>query len=726
MEPNYETGSIFLTKLLDALGNNQSGTFLIPDFQRAYVWNPIQIINLLDTLFHGWPYGSILLAQAPRAGTFFTARPLYQHIKTKLEWNVNKYKLDIQENECVSRTSEPSAGYTLILDGQQRLQSLLFALSKNCQGIELTEYGWLCLYQCASGYWSRFKDCYSPTAKIYLNISNLENAMEREKDIQSVNYVFSEQDDIKPILEWCLDGETPHWNWRNGVPQNIKDVRRDHILLSDVWEFTRSYIDEYSSVDDIVFRQFSEDNVKNLCRNKEVEYKPVLFEFCKHVSSLHKLAIPFTKISLPMPESDASESDINLYNRSVLNIFTRLNEGGVALTKSDITLSWLKRNWKNEEYPDADNCFSRTFTPGILYELNTRFGIKLSIEDIVNEITYIWGICENNGKKLSQNDMMGGSLIEKAAKWISANWSTITNAIYEVIQTLYNNDIIFKKRFGSFRAISLLVSWKVIGEQWFCLLGGTKDRYAQKSACLQDDFNNFVVHFILAGQLSEAWIKDFIPNRLIALRSNIENQSIDNGILLLRDSFKDMTNSLCMSACDVIRRLAIDSKVFHYRNFLWIWHHLSKSRAEYSNCLIREPGSHHEGQHLDVDHFISHDFWVSDYLPQKGIDQANPNYYTLCHAINQIGNCNIVEKTLNISMGKKAEQELHNFLVHCFGSEDKFIEACQPANLCLANEMLSLENTTPDDIVKVLEKRTQIIKNELVVFFSNPLEKLLK
>ncbi|MBQ7209202.1 MAG: DUF262 domain-containing protein [Lentisphaeria bacterium] len=722
MEPKYETGNIALTKILDALGNNQNGTYLIPDFQRAYVWTPIQVINLLDTLFHGWPFGSILLAQAPRAGTFFTARPLYRRIKASLEWSGSKYKLDISENDCVSQTYEPDAGYTLILDGQQRLQSLLFALSKACQGIELTEYGWLCLSQRGSGYWSRFKGCYSPLARVYLNITNLEDAMERDGNIQSLKYVFFEQDDTKPILEWCLDSETPHWRWRSGVPRNVNEVKHDHIALADIWEFTRSYIDEYDDTDNVMIKPFSEDNVKKLCSIREVDYKPALFEFCRYVSSLHNLSIPFTKISLPIPEEAASESDISAYNRSVLNIFTRLNEGGIALTKSDITLSWLKRNWDKRSLP-ATQCFSKQ-QGGILHELNDRFGIDLAIEDIVNEITYIWVICANDGKKLNQNDLMGGVLIEHAAKWISQNWSIITNAIYEVVDKLHRNQIIFKKRFGSFRAVSLLAAWKIIGELWFRRLGGTRDRHTQKSSCLQDEFNKFVTHFILAGQIVEAWGRDAVQNKLVSLQKNIENADWDDGFSLLRGTIEEITRNLCKGAIDAITTMQIDPRVSRYRNYLWIWHHLSLERAEFSSCLIREPGEACEGRRLDVDHFIARDYWISDYLPRQGINQTNPDYYTFCNAINQIGNCNIVEKTLNISMGKKAEQELHDFLVTCFGSEERFYHACKKENLYLTPEMLSLTNTSPERVIMSLEERTKKIKNDLIRYFSDAVSPL--
>ena len=44
----------------DAVSNT---SYLIPDLQRPYVWTPSQIIMLIDSLFRGWPFGSLLTWQ---------------------------------------------------------------------------------------------------------------------------------------------------------------------------------------------------------------------------------------------------------------------------------------------------------------------------------------------------------------------------------------------------------------------------------------------------------------------------------------------------------------------------------------------------------------------------------------------------------------------------------------------------------------------------------------
>jgi hypothetical protein len=36
-------------------------TYVIPDLQRPYVWTPRQVTLLIDSLFRGWPFGSLLL-----------------------------------------------------------------------------------------------------------------------------------------------------------------------------------------------------------------------------------------------------------------------------------------------------------------------------------------------------------------------------------------------------------------------------------------------------------------------------------------------------------------------------------------------------------------------------------------------------------------------------------------------------------------------------------------
>ena len=60
----YETKTPTLADVIDGIGGGAKGaTYLIPDLQRGFVWNPQKIEALLDTVIKGWPFGSVLLAE---------------------------------------------------------------------------------------------------------------------------------------------------------------------------------------------------------------------------------------------------------------------------------------------------------------------------------------------------------------------------------------------------------------------------------------------------------------------------------------------------------------------------------------------------------------------------------------------------------------------------------------------------------------------------------------
>ena len=80
-----------------------SGRMALPQFQRDFVWDPNKVIELLDSISHGWPIGSLLLLEGPQA------------FETK----------DFKDGPTTSR--EKVQYY--VLDGQQRLTSIYHALS---------------------------------------------------------------------------------------------------------------------------------------------------------------------------------------------------------------------------------------------------------------------------------------------------------------------------------------------------------------------------------------------------------------------------------------------------------------------------------------------------------------------------------------------------------------------------------------------------------------------
>jgi len=109
MSIKYDSTRIPLSSIISNTANNF--IYLIPDLQRPYVWTPSQVILLIDSLFKGWPFDSLLLWEvdsncyAENEG--IPHRPFWREVKTpffailkidrsgkvfKLTWKVQKSK----------------------------------------------------------------------------------------------------------------------------------------------------------------------------------------------------------------------------------------------------------------------------------------------------------------------------------------------------------------------------------------------------------------------------------------------------------------------------------------------------------------------------------------------------------------------------------------------------------------------------------------------------------
>ena len=59
-----QTASWSVRNLIDRISN---GEIRLPELQRAYVWRPTQVAKLVDSLYRGYPFGSLLLWQSDEA-----------------------------------------------------------------------------------------------------------------------------------------------------------------------------------------------------------------------------------------------------------------------------------------------------------------------------------------------------------------------------------------------------------------------------------------------------------------------------------------------------------------------------------------------------------------------------------------------------------------------------------------------------------------------------------
>ena len=99
-----------------------NATYVVPDLQRPYVWTPRQVTLLIDSLFRGWPFGSLLLWEVKP--DCFAANEGIPH---RSFWQV--VDRTVEDAGSPASSSAQPATYHMVLDGQQRIQSLILALA---------------------------------------------------------------------------------------------------------------------------------------------------------------------------------------------------------------------------------------------------------------------------------------------------------------------------------------------------------------------------------------------------------------------------------------------------------------------------------------------------------------------------------------------------------------------------------------------------------------------
>ena len=129
----FESRDEEIHALLNRASAGTGATVVIPDLQRPYVWEPPQVILLVDSLIRGWPFGTLLMWKVDHKEL--------QGIPHREFWQVVDKRTEGQGSTMIRK--DPPAQYHMVLDGQQRLQSLLLALGGDGWGFKLEDRDWL-------------------------------------------------------------------------------------------------------------------------------------------------------------------------------------------------------------------------------------------------------------------------------------------------------------------------------------------------------------------------------------------------------------------------------------------------------------------------------------------------------------------------------------------------------------------------------------------------------
>ena len=667
-----------LERVLELMGNNfnREATYLIPDLQREYVWDSKKIINLIDTLMKGWPFGQILVANTGKMSPLFSPRTFFSKV----------IMFGDERGETMDAVTREDTA-TLVLDGQQRLQSLFLAVAPCSGGLVQDQRTWISEYHAGNEYrlWSGYK---APPAFLAVNLENLAAAYNENQDAARLDYSAQAR---SPLLEWVFksvdsaDGKM--WERRACLPK----------ILESPWE--ENYADKYILLNEI----WDAKDLQKLEQKHGIDEiaRPAFEAFCECFRALKEVPVPYLRV-LPREECVMNEDE---YNEMILSIFSRLNAGGKTLTEEEITYSWIKRYWPRKDIK-AEDALDK-----LRWKLTWK-GITLKSGALVRILSNIWSVFDRGGRTLTVGDMLDGSLLKSVSTFLGNNWDTIENQLADVASMLEKHNLHYGTQYYSLQGYELLAIWSIIARIWQNRHSGARVSEHYKindlfAGWMEDRLDRFVFACQWANSLGnycEGLSK--LHERMKAI------EVFEDAVSTMSEWFEKHLRSYVTQAKVAVNDLKRTTRagVGAYTTQLWCWQRLTKERMVLSEKLAKEQDGVTTGR-PNVEHCVSCAFW-EEYLDKfDSYPKGSDVYNDMLAKINQIGNCNILCKSVNCSK---------NSLTMCeFWSEIGFRES-DVAALNIPNEMFRPDHAdfTPERIMKSIDERTLLIRKELCAFLD--------
>ena len=690
-----------LKALLDIAGNGQDATLLIPDLQRPYVWQPSQVVILIDSLIRGWPFGTFLTWKVKPDDP---ARELARSF-----WRVVD-RVEEEDSGSISMM-HPPATFQMVLDGQQRIQSLLLALGGDGWGFKLLDRQW---QEHLSGAKPR-----GPRGKAHWSLGCL------CVDVVALNKEYSQQRraaliDYSAVLRWVVTDDANGQsdiakpaNYSEPLPRASKSGGQ-FVRLSRLWEAApdRS-IDNYEA-EEIAESILSDHGSPGREREKQKRALGALIVALREVKQ--------TRVTyLELSQYEEAHGDREVYNDAIVNIFTRLNTAGRTLTREDITFAWLKIGWNTEA---TKNLGAKSCIEALAQQLNDLL-LPLSVEDVISATSFLWSTSFNSGKLLNNNDLMRGDAIRPMAADVSKNWHLVVDAATRISAYAKDRGLRFRDHYQSVNALAYLWAWYFIALYW----GSQQDlRETEKDALekrLASALDKYMDRWLICSQWAGVWaassatsIGKYASGLAACARDVAEMDDIASAVGVLNGQMETDLKEIEQAAVSFLSTMNADDRqqVRSYYTALWLWNRLEKNRWDAAKLVLRQKSRRQSS--IEVDHIVAFNLWQSKLaaLPPSETDgepEETP-IDELSSKVNELGNCMLLEKNFNIS---KSKATLKSFLDGVYEFADKKLELPDwAAAMDLDMAQVDCAATPIDRLQALFSARSQMMRNDLEKF----------
>ncbi|MBF0235417.1 MAG: DUF262 domain-containing protein [Desulfamplus sp.] len=327
---------------------------VLPAIQRDFVWKEERITTLFDSIMRGYPLGIVLLWE------------------TYLDIKYREFEKDYQtESKYIFKDNTNNKRIKLVLDGQQRLQSLSIALNGRIDGKEL-----------------------------YLDVLSGKTA----DDFREVFYVFKF---LKSTIVDEINSESKENRLKHAQqekPEDENGEQEKYSLFISVKEILNTSPEGRLTIKNKLKEEFKLTD-KELLR-VELNMNKLIHSVTNDPNILRTSTIDENK---PKGSQDRkTESDI-------LEVFVRINRQGITLSRSDLIFSMLKLNWKES----ADEL------PDFIREINDGNNLGIDIDFVIRSLFTVSDL----GSKFDVDLLRKYSNVEK----IKVNYLRTCNAIKSLV-----------------------------------------------------------------------------------------------------------------------------------------------------------------------------------------------------------------------------------------------------------------------------------------------------
>ena len=172
---NYETISI--RDVIKMINNKE---MYLPEIQRGFVWKEKQVEKLFESIFVGYPIGTLLFWKTTKKDINDNELVLYDFIK-------DFHERDNKDNKKASAIASNYSDYYIVLDGQQRLSSLYIGLQGSLA------------YKLPYLWWS--SDSAFPQKKLFFNL-DASGLIEDEEDNKISLFKFFDVNKVPDDSKW--------------------------------------------------------------------------------------------------------------------------------------------------------------------------------------------------------------------------------------------------------------------------------------------------------------------------------------------------------------------------------------------------------------------------------------------------------------------------------------------------------------------------------------------